>query len=67
MNLKTELTEPECEYFRKMCNFTDDELKVFDLRVKNKSLVEITFALNMSESAVCRRIRNIKHKINKVS
>lgn len=66
MNIKTEFTEPECERFRRECNFTADELAVFNLRVKAYSLVEIQQALNMSESTVDRRIRSIKKKIHKV-
>lgn len=66
MNLRTEFTEPECEYFRKVCNFTPEELSVFNLRVKDNSIVQIQFALNMSESTVNRRIQNIKRKILKV-
>ncbi len=66
LNIKTEFTEPECDYFRSVCNFTDEERAVFDLRVKAKSIVEIQIALNMSESTVNRRIRNIKKKIHKV-
>ena len=66
MNIKTEFTEPECERFRRDCNFTDEERAVFDLRVKASSIVEIQMALNMSESTVNRRIKNIKKKIYKV-
>lgn len=66
LNIKNEFTEPECEFFREKCNFTEDELKVFNLRVKNHSLVEIQCKLNMSESMVTRRIRSIKKKIYKV-
>lgn len=66
MNIKTEFTEPECEYFRRACNFTPDELAVFNLRVKANSRVEISMKLNMSESTVDRRIRNIKRKIYKI-
>lgn len=66
MNLKTEFTEPECEYFRNVCNFTPDELLVFNLRVKAHSIVEIQMELNMSESTVNRRIRGIKKKIHRV-
>lgn len=66
MNIKTEFTEPECERFRRECNFTDEELKVFDLRVKNHSIIEIQHKLNMSEATVTRRIRSIKKKIYKV-
>lgn len=66
MNIRNEFTEPECQHFRDVCNFTPEELKVFDLRVKDKSLVEIQMALGMSEATVTRRIRNIKKKIIKV-
>ncbi|WP_031477032.1 helix-turn-helix transcriptional regulator [Agathobaculum desmolans] len=66
MNLKTEFTEPECEWFRAVCNFTPDERKVFDLRVKDHSIIEISMKLQMSESTVSRRIKNIKRKIVKV-
>lgn len=66
MNIKTEFTEPECERFRQECNFSEEERAVFDLRVKSRSIIEIQNALNMSESTVNRRIRNIKRKIYKV-
>lgn len=66
MNIKTEFTRPECEHFREVCNFTDEERAVFDLRVRGRSLVEIQQVLHMSESTVNRRIRNIKKKIYKV-
>lgn len=66
MNIKTEFTQPECERFRRECNFTDDERAVFDLRVQAHSIIEIQNKLNMSEATVNRRIRNIKRKIYKV-
>lgn len=66
MNIKTEFTEPECAYFREQCNFSAEELAVFDLRVRTFSLVEIASRLNMSESTVDWRIRSIKRKIHKV-
>lgn len=66
MNIRNEFTEPECERFRRECNFTPEELAVFNLRVKDRSLVEIQMALGMSEATVTRRIRNIKKKIIKV-
>lgn len=67
MNLKRELTRPECDYFRQECNFTDDERAVFDLRVTGRSIVTISLALNMSETTVNRRLRDIKRKIEKVT
>lgn len=57
MNLQKEYTEPECDWFRKVCNFTPDELNVFNLRVKDYSRIEIAIKLMMSESSVDRRIR----------
>lgn len=71
MNIKTEFTEPECEWFRRECNFTEEERAVFDLRVKNRSVVEIQQRLSeqnlpMSESTINRRIRSIKNKIHRL-
>ena len=66
MNIRNEFTEPECEWFRNVCNFTPDELAVFNLRVKDNSRIQIAMQLKMSESNVDRRIRGIKKKIHKV-
>ena len=66
MNIRNEFTEPECEWFRSVCNFTPDELAVFNLRVKDHSRIEIAMALKMSESTVDRRIRGIKKKIHRI-
>lgn len=66
MNLKTDLTEPECERYRRKCNFTDEERAVFDLRVKGRSIVEISQKLNLSETTISRRLRNIKNKIQRL-
>ena len=66
MNIRNEFTEPECEWFRNVCNFTPDELAVFNLRVKDNSRIQIAMQLKMSESSVDRRMRGIKKKIHKV-
>lgn len=66
MNIRNEFTEPECDWFRAVCNFTPEERAVFDLRVKDKSRIQIAMQLKMSESTVDRRIRGIKKKIHKV-
>ena len=60
------LTRPEAEHFRKECNFTELERKVFDLRVSDMSIVEVCMALSLSESAVNRKIRCIKAKMARV-
>lgn len=66
LHLKGEFTEPECDRFRALCNFTEDERKVFDLRVKGKSITEISLALCMADATVNRRIKAIKRKIYRV-
>ena len=66
LHLKNEFTKPECDRFRELCNFTEDERQVFDLRVTGKSIVEISMALCMGEATVKRRIKGIKKKIYRV-
>lgn len=66
MNLKRDLTAPEADRLRALCNFSDEERQVFDLRIRDKSVVEISIALNMSERGVYRRLANIKRKIAKI-
>ncbi len=66
MNIRKEFTKSECDFFRRECNFTDEEQAVFDTRVKGASIVEISQKLNISTATVNRRIRDIKRKILKV-
>lgn len=66
MNLRTQFTKLDCDKFRAYCNFTPNELDVFELCTKAKSIVEISLTLNISTATVDRRIRSIKKKINRV-
>ncbi len=71
MNIKTEFTEPECERFRRDCNFSEQELAVFNLRVKDTTITGIEDKLKemgmpMSEATINRRLHSIKKKIRKV-
>lgn len=66
MDLRHGLTVPECERYRRECNFTAPERAVFDLCVQNRSRMEIAEALNMSLSTVDRRTRDVKRKMQKV-
>lgn len=66
MNKERLLTAPEAERLRALCNFTDEERKVFDLRVRDKSIVEISMALNLSERSVYRRLDGIRKKTARV-
>ena len=66
MNLRRDFTEPECEFLREVCNFTAEERRIFDMRVRDHSCVEVELALGMSEASLYRRIRNIKRKIARI-
>ena len=63
---KFDFTRTEYEYFLAECPFTEEEKQVFDLRRKGKSIVQISFELNVSESTVSRRIKSITKKVKKV-
>lgn len=57
------------EEFEDICNkaMLNEELKqVFEMKIKGYSIVQIAIALNMSESTVNRRIKQLKKKIMKV-
>lgn len=71
MNIRTEFTEPECEKFRRECNFSDQEMAVFNLRVKDTTIIVIgeklkEMGMPMSEATINRRLRSIKKKIDKI-
>lgn len=67
MNLKRDLTTPEADRLRELCNFSDEERQVFDLRIRDKSVIEISMALHMSVASTKRRLQAIRQKVNKVS
>ncbi len=58
-----DFTVPELDTFRKLCNFTDDELEYFNLRSRDKSNIEIALAMNISEAKVSVLARKVKSKI----
>lgn len=66
MRLKGGLTRPEVDRLRELCNFTADELAVFDLLVQGKTIVEISLAIPASTATVERRMRNIRAKAARV-
>ena len=61
-----DFVEKELEYFRKECNFTEDELKYFNLKAKGKSNVFISMEMNVSERTVVNISKKVKKKIIKV-
>ena len=67
MNIKHDLTALEAERLRALCNFSDEEREVFDLRIRDKSVVEISMTLNLSVSSTKRRLHSIARKVEKVN
>lgn len=65
MNIR-DFTKPEIEYFIDMCNFTDEEYQYFMLKSKDKSIVQISMEMHISESKVSKLAKRVKTKILKV-
>lgn len=61
-----DFTQPELDVFRELCNFTDDERSYFELKAKNRSIVQIAMAMNISEAQVSKLARRVKNKIIRV-
>ena len=58
--------EWELQYFRDNCNFSDSELRYFNLRAKDKSNVQIALEMNISESQVSKLAKRVKSKMIRV-
>lgn len=64
--MKLDFTKKEVTRFKELCYFSDEELKILDLRLENNLTIQgIASKLNMSEATVNRRIKSIKKKILK--
>lgn len=61
-----DFTNPELDKFRELCNFTDFELRYFNLRAKDMSNVEIAIRMNVSEPQVSKLAKRVKSKIKRV-
>lgn len=61
-----DFTIPELEMFRKLCNFTEDEMEYFNLRSSGMSNVQIAMEMNVSESKVSKLARKVKSKMFRV-
>lgn len=59
-------TEFELDYFRKYCNFTEQEKQLFELRADDVPLETCAERLNVSVSTVKRWSRRVNNKIIRV-
>ncbi len=64
--LLRDFTKPEIEYLLDRCNFTEEEERYFLLRTRDKSNVQISLEMNVSETQVSRLARRVKNKIKRI-
>ena len=61
-----DFVEKELEYFRRECNFSEEEMTYFNLCAKHLSNFEISLKMNISEGKVSKLAKAVKTKILKV-
>lgn len=59
-------TKSELENCVQKCNFTDNELQYFLLKSKDKSIVQISYEMNISERQVSVLAKRVKSKISRM-
>lgn len=61
-----DFTQPELNYFREYCNFTEDQRTLFEYRAKNIPLEQCAELMNVSVPTIKRLSRKVNNKIIKV-
>lgn len=61
-----DFTVPELNKFRELCNFTDDELWYFNLRSRDRSNIEISMEMKISEAQVSKLAKRVKDKMKRI-
>lgn len=64
--MRFDFTKKEYEYLKNELMLNDELAKIFELKIKGCSTVEISLELNISTATVSRRLKTIKKKIKKV-
>lgn len=62
----SDLTMPEIRRCISECNFTNDQIVLFNLRTKNVPLEECAERMNISVSTANRLHKQIKEKIDRI-
>ena len=63
---KFDFTRQEAETIKSKLYLTEDEEKVFEMKLLNYSITKMALELNVSERTVSRIIKRLKNKIMKV-
>ena len=61
-----EFTEEEFKEITKKAMLNEELTKIFEMKIKGYSIIQISMELNMSERTVNRRIKELKNKIMRV-
>lgn len=61
-----EFTRAEYEEIVQKAMLNEELAKIFEMKILNYSITKISIEMNMSESSVNRRIKQLKKKIMKV-
>lgn len=61
-----DFTQPELRFFRDNCNFTEDEIILFEHRSKGVPLEECAELMNVSLATVKRLSKRVNNKIIRV-
>lgn len=61
-----EFTKEEFDTICEKAMLNEELAKIFEMKIKDYSITKIALELNMSESTVSRRIKELKRKIMKV-
>lgn len=61
-----DLTKEEYETLKEKLLLNDELSKIFEMKIKGYSIIQISMELNISERTANRRIKELKKKINRV-
>ena len=61
-----DLTVPELNRYRELCNFLDDEMIYFNMKARDKSNVQIAISMSISEAQVSRIAVRVKDKMKRI-
>ena len=61
-----DFSHAEYEHFKSVCDFSNDELVILEMRRRGKSIIEIAEHIMICERTVNRKVIKIKNKIGKL-
>lgn len=66
IGLLRDFTVPELNMFRKLCNFTKEEMIYFNLRASDNTNLQIALKMNISEAQVSKLAKRVKSKMIRI-